>query len=426
MRVLHACSRYWPGVGGGENYLRGLSERLAAEGHGVTVATTDADETELFWDPTRRRLPEAAAVHEGVHIRRFPLRHLPLAPRSYSVLRYLLLPALSALPVVPTGLLARLARLTPWSPAYWQWAETTSERFDVVGAMGILYEPFVAAAARMAHRCGAPLVVFPLTHLGAGPAPGRDGVSRYYTMRHQVALVRAAAAVVVMTETEADFYRARGVPPERLVVAPPGIDLTPAHTGLAERFRARHGVRGPLVVFLSAMARDKGAVQVVEAARQLWAAGQPVELVMAGKVLAEFERYLAGLPAADRARVRVLGPIPEAEKHDLLAAAEVVVMPSRTDSFGIIYQEAWLYGKPVIGARAWGMADVIRHDEDGLLVPFGDAPALAEALGGLLDDPVRGARLGANGAAKVRAQGGWEHRYGQIRELYQRLAVGRR
>lgn len=418
MRILHVTSRFWPGVGGCENYLLGISTRLAADGHSVTVATTDADEPELFWDPGSRRLTQRSDEHAGVAIRRFALRHLPLSPSSYSLLRYLVLPALSAVPIFPEAGLAALSRYTPWSPDLWRWVEGTEAAYDLVGAWGILYEPMVAAAHKLAGRLGVPFVVCPLTHLGAGPSPGRDSLSRYYTMRHQVGLVRSADAVVVMTSTEADFYLRHGVPAEKLVVAPPGVLPESARGADAARFRQRHGLRGPLVAFLSSMSRDKGAVHLVEAVRRLWAAGRPVELVMAGRVLEEFERYRAQLPPEDRARVRVLGVVSESEKHDLLAAADILAVPSRTDSFGIAYHEAWLHQKPVIGAQAWAMADVIRHGQDGLLVPFADGPALAAALAALLDDPSRRAALGAAGAQRVLDSGLWEHRYAAVRGLY--------
>jgi glycosyltransferase involved in cell wall biosynthesis len=426
MRILHVCSRYWPGLGGGENYLREISERLVAEGHSVTVITTDADDTELFWDPSRRRFPGRYAEQGGVRIRRFPLRHLPLAPLSYSLWRYLVFPRLAAWPGFPLHWLIRLSRFTPWSPEMWRWAQTTSETFDLIGAIGILYEPFVALAAQFAIRHNLPLVVTPLTHLGAGARPAQDPVSRYYTMRHQIELVRTADRVAVMTPTEGAFYQQQGVLGERIRVAPPGVTLQAVLGGQAERFRAKHQLRRPIVAFLSAMSPDKGVVHVVQAIQKLWQQGLPVELVLAGKRLATFDRFWLTLPAADRQRIILLGPITEAEKHDLLAASDIVAMPSRTDSFGIIYLEAWLYEKPVIGAQAWGMADVIRDGDDGVLVPFGDVPALAQAIAELVNHPERRERLGRCGAARVHANYTWEQRYAVVRDLYQELFALRR
>ena len=171
------------------------------------------------------------------------------------------------------------------------------------------------------------------------------------------------------------------------------------------------------------MARDKGTVQVVEAVRRLWQAGRPAELALAGAVLTPFRQYLDRLPVEDRRRIHLLGPVSDEDKRGLLAAADVLAMPSRTDSFGIVYLEAWLHGKPVIGARAWGVGDVIADGQDGLLVPFDDAPALADTLAYLLDHPAEGAAMGARGQRKVYERHTWEIKYGQIRALYESLVT---
>lgn len=418
MRVLHVVHRYWPGVSGTENYLREISERLAVAGHDVTVATSDADDAELFWNPAKRRLPQPEAEHNGVHIRRFPVRHVPFAPLSYSLWRYLVFAGLASRPGLPITWLTRLSRFTPWTPDLWRWIDSGAEKFDIVSAMGILYEPFVAAARQAATRWQVPFIVYPLTHLGAGPKPGCDPVSRYYTMRHQLALVQSADQVVVMTPTEGDYYQEHGVPASRIVVAGAGVNPTQTLGGDGQRFRERHAIRGPLVVFLSAMAFDKGAPHLVEAVRRLWAEGRSVDLVLAGTLLDPFRRFLGQLPAADRSRIRVLNSISESDKQDLLAAADIVAMPSRTDSFGIIYLEAWVYSKPVIGARAWGMTDVIRDGDDGLLVPFGDVEALARAIARLLDQPELRVRQGEQGQHKVLEHFTWDKVYARVAPLY--------
>jgi glycosyltransferase involved in cell wall biosynthesis len=264
-------------------------------------------------------------------------------------------------------------------------------------------------------------VAYPLTHLGAGARPGGDALSRFYTMRHQVALVQAADAAVLQTPAERDFYAGRGVAAARLVVAGPGVDPTSVLGGDGARFRRTHHLDGFLVVSLSALSYDKGTVHLVEAVRQLWHAGRSVELVLAGVATAPFQEYLSTLPSADRTRIRLLGSIEEAEKRDMLAAADVFAMPSRTDSFGIVFLEAWLYRAPVVAARTWGVSDVITDGEDGVLIPFGDVPALAQALSRLQDHPAERADLGAHGQEKVYRLHTWEQKYAPVRDLYGRL-----
>jgi len=424
VRVLHVSQRYWPAVGGAEAYLAEISQRLVLSGHQVTIATTDALDIELFWNSKRRRVACSEEEHRGVRILRFPVRHLPLVDITYPALRRLLWLG-SRSRVVPLTLHHRFARFTPWVPALWQWLRATRDQFDVVAATTICFETLVEAGLWFARRHGVPFVVHPLTHLGAGASPGEDNLSRFYTMRHQVALSRASNAVVAMTPSEQHFYLNKGVSQERLVVIGPGVNPADVLGGDGARFRSRHGLTAPIVACLSTLTYDKGSMHLVEAMRRLWLSGREVHLVLAGATLESFRQYLAVLPEDDRHRLHVLGPIEDSEKRDLLAAADIFVMPSRTDSFGIVYLEAWLYGKPVIGARTWGVCDVIRDGVDGILVPFGATDELAESISHLLDIPERSKAMGRAGREKVLEQFTWDHQYPPVHELYQSLAAKR-
>ncbi|MBN1261658.1 MAG: glycosyltransferase family 4 protein [Anaerolineae bacterium] len=422
MRILHVIQRYWPAWGGAEAHLGELSRRFVAEGHHVTVTTTDALDFELFWDPRRRRLPELEADHEGVRILRFPVRHLPVSRLAYPAMRRLLW-LLSGIRVTPVPWLHRLARYTPWVPDLWRWLETTSEPFDIVAGMTICFEPLLNAALRFARHRGIPFVVYPLTHLGAGPRPAADALSRFYTMRHQVALVRQADALMAQTSCEARFYTDHGLPPACSLVAGPGVEPRAVLGGDGDRFRATHQLTGPVVGFLSSMSYDKGAMHLVEAARRLWVEGHEFHLVMAGAVLTPFRWYLERLPEPERRRILVLGPISDSEKRDFLAGADIFAMPSRTDSFGILYLEAWLHRKPVIGARTWGVTDVIADGVDGLLVPFGAVDALARAIANLLRDAAAREVMGQRGEQKVYAEHTWDRKYVLVRDAYANLAA---
>lgn len=420
MRILHVTQRYLPAIGGAELYLAGISARLAADGHAVTVVTTDALDFELFWNPRARRISEPEAIIEGVRVLRFPVRHLPAPQMSYAALRRLLW-LLAKVRYTPTAALHRLASYTPWTPALAAWLATTREEFDLVAGMTIVFEQLIAAAQRFAQQRGLPFVIYPLTHLGAGATPGVDAVSRFYTMRHQVELVTASTYLVAINDDEAAYYQARGLAAERTIVAGPGIEPATLAGGDGERLRRRYGLEGPVVGVLSSMAYDKGTVHVVEAVRALWRQGRSLHLVLAGAVLEQFQHYLATLPPGDRAQIVLLGAVDHQTKLDLLAAIDLLALPSRTDSFGIVFLEAWCYGKPVIAADTWGVRTVVAADQDGLLVPFGDVDALAAAIWRLAGDPALRRTLGEAGRAKVMRSHTWAQKYPRIRTVYARL-----
>lgn len=422
MRILHLIQRYWPAIGGAETHLHELSVRLVQDGHEVTVATTDALDFELFWDPRRRRVEQAQEIHEGVQIIRFPVRHLPLPQLGYPVWRRLLW-ILSRVEPIPVAWMDYLACYTPYVPELWRWLDETDEPFDLIAGMTICFETFSTAGLRLARRRGIPFVAYPLTHLGAGPAPGMDALSRFYTMRHQVETVVQSDGVVAQTETERNFYVAHGLSPARAVIGGPGLHIDRIRGGDGERFRRQHDISGPIVISIGSMSADKGTVHTVEAVRRLWQQGCNVTLVLAGTVLSPFRAYLDRLPRVERERIHMLGPIADSTKRDLLAAADLLSMPSRTDSFGIAYLEAWIYNKPVIGARAWGIDRLIDDGVDGLLVPFGDVTALADAIVHLLADPELRQVMGRAGRAKVEQRHTWSHKYQITAELYAQLVA---
>ena len=102
-----------------------------------------------------------------------------------------------------------------------------------------------------------------------------------------------------------------------------------------------------------------------------------------------------------------LGYAPEKEKQEAFEACDLLAVPSRYDSFGIAYLEAWRCGKPVIGARVGAIPEVIEEGRDGLLVEFGNVDHLVSALDLLLNQPDRCVEMGERGRRKVLERFNW-------------------
>jgi glycosyltransferase involved in cell wall biosynthesis len=99
--------------------------------------------------------------------------------------------------------------------------------------------------------------------------------------------------------------------------------------------------------------------------------------------------------------LHLAGSMPEDEVRKALADADMFLLPSHAEPLGVVVMEAMAMGVPVIVTRAGGVAEIVTDGVDGLMVPPGDAPALAEAVLALANDPQRGVELGAAGRRSV-------------------------
>ena len=405
MHILIVTPGYPPFVGGGERYACALALRLIQRGHQVTVLTSDASAERDFWARKTIYRGPSEEWDEGIRVIRCAATGFPggraglLAWRKAMVL-------LSMLPGDRSALLTIMARYVPRIPAL----EATLDRLgqcDLVHGFNLSWEQPLVAAWRFARQRGLPFVVTPFAHLGAGK---RDRVARNCTMDHQRRILAHADAVLTLTSVEREGLLSWGLEPERVQVMGGGLDPLPSAEEWMDsaELLQRYQLQPPIVAFIGRVSRDKGALVASEAARRLCRQGNKVTLALVGQVAPEFSRYYRRLSAADRQFIRPLGVLDDAGKHALLEASAMLVLPSRTDSFGLVFLEAWAHGKPVIGARAGGIPGVIDEGENGLLVRYGHVRELAEAIALLLQDQPLAQRLGRCGQQKTASRCSWE------------------
>ncbi len=140
----------------------------------------------------------------------------------------------------------------------------------------------------------------------------------------------------------------------------------------------------------------------------------PAQLTVIGPSAEE----LAPLTMDDAAGIRVLGKVSDNVKREELAAADVLVAPSLGgESFGMVLTEAMAAGTTVVASDIAGYRDVVSHDQDGILVPPGDAQALAETLRDLYYEPMRRREL-ARAAAETVQRFSWDRVAAQVLACY--------
>ena len=107
-----------------------------------------------------------------------------------------------------------------------------------------------------------------------------------------------------------------------------------------------------------------------------------------------------------------------ATKTNALAACDLLCVPSTQESFGAVFPEAWMMGKPVIGGTAPAVQEIIDHGVDGLIVDQ-DSRAIAEAISQLIADPQGREEMGRRGKEKTLARYTWEYLVRETERAYE-------
>lgn len=292
----------------------------------------------------------------------------------------------------------------PRVPSLEREAARAAARCDLVLA-SMIPMTTVPTAARIASRAGKPLGVFPLFH-------ARD--PNHYWEPFGAAM-RGASGVDANLPVMAESMREWGFP---AFSAGPGMDLeefsSPTIDG--DRFRAEFGLgNGPILLWVARKNVLKGYREAIQTLHYVRAAGVDAALVMIGPE----EDYL---PISGEG-VYYLGVLPRDKVLDAFDACDMLVFPSLHESFCLVFCEAWLRGKPVLGNRyciaARGLID---HGENGFLCADGEEMG-AYALE-LLREPERAREMGENGREKIMRTRGWNHVVGELEDLLLRMADG--
>lgn len=385
---VHTSPLELPGEGdaGGMNvYIREVAAEMARRGV----------QSDIF---TRRTDPgEPGVVEAAPGVRVFSVRAGPQRP-------------------VHKDLLPRLMR---------RFADQVAEvgPYDVVHAH---YWLSGVAGVALKQAWGAPLVVSFHTLARVKDAAARGETAEPpFRRRGEARVVAAADRIIAPTEIEraqlVELYDAR---PDSVRVVPPGVDLERFSPGDPEAARRRFGFgKDPTVVFVGRLQPFKGTDVAVHALGLLKRMVPDARLVVVGGDSPRGSRgeRMRLRRAARRAgvsdRLRFLEPVSHDDLPDLYRAADVVVVPSASESFGLVALEAAACGTPVVATAVGGLRLTVRDGETGYLVGSRDPAAFAAALSRVLADPSARRRLGGN-AVRLAARFPWSSTTDGILDAY--------
>ena len=368
-------------VGGLGRHVHALATELAAAGHDVVVLSRQPSGTDAGTHPT------VDEVVEGVRILR-----VAEDPAHLEFERDMVAWTLA---MGHALLRTALTRITGWRP-------------DVVHAHDwLVAHPAIA----LADVFGVPLVAtIHATEAGRYAGWLSSPLSRQVHSTEWWLANRADTVITCSTAMRDEAAELYELDPARIAVL---------HNGIAPRrwradesrvadARQRFAPGGePLLLYFGRLEYEKGVQDLIAALPRVRRTHAGTKALVAGTGTAA--EMLVGTARTHRVRrsVDFLGHLPDEDLVALLAAVDVVVLPSRYEPFGIVALETAAAGAPLVASTAGGLGEVVVDGETGLSFTPGDVTALAGAVGAVLDDPEAAARRADTARARLAVDFDW-------------------
>jgi D-inositol-3-phosphate glycosyltransferase len=374
MLSVHTCPLAVLGgkeTGGMNVYVRELSRELGRMGVEVDIFTRSQDP----------EIPRVVPMAESVRV-----VHLPAGPEA---------------PLSRTRLHAHLDEFVDGVEA---WRIARGVDYDLIHAH---YWLSGVAALALRERWSVPtLQMFHTLGDLKNRVARRDAdIEPAVRLEEEARIIASADRLVAASVAErAHLVRHAGADPERIAVVPCGVDTELFSPGDPDAARAAlRFSREPLVLYVGRLAPIKGLETLLDAMALLARRGRAPRLVVVG---GDADEPRDGHEADLHARIARLGigglvdfagPQPQERLRTHYVAADVTVLPSHYESFGMVALEAMACGSPVVASRVGGLTTTVRDGVTGFLVPEGDVGALAGRLETLLGDADLRWRLGREG-----------------------------
>lgn len=376
MKILHVTPYFTPLRGGDVNVCYNLCKQLSKRGHEVTIVTTDFELDKEY----AGGLEKIGAV------------------------------------IIPFHCVANV-KLLLISPSMRSWVRSNVRNFDIIHMHA--HRDFQNIVAR--HYARKYSIPYVLQAHGSVTTFFQKGVlKRIFDRVWGYAILRDAAKVIAATGVEAEQYKSMGVNEDKIEIVPNGIDLE-EFSNLPPRgvFRRKYGLNDyqRVILYLGRIDKIKGLDLLANAFAGLSGDFNEAKLVIVGPgdgYLLALKRLIKQLKIEEK--VLFTGPLYGQEKLQAYVDADVYVLPSSYEIFGITVLEACACGTPIIVTDRCGIANII-DSQAGLVVTY-DKNQLQDAIQRVLSDDQLRQRLGNSGKLLVREKFNWEKIAEQVESIY--------
>ena len=379
MKILHVISYFSQKFGGEVNVCTNLSKELAKRKHEVTIITTDFSFDPHYADAVRA---------EGVSIVPFPC-------------------------VFNIGLFL-------YSPSIKRWLEENLKNFDIIHFHNYWSYQNVEVY-NYAMKFGIPYII--QAH-GSLPIFEKQHLKKLYDFVWGKSVLKNSSVCIALTKTESDQYIKRGVPENKIVIIPNGIDISQyANLPPCGQFRLKNQIpeKDRIILSLGRIHKIKGIDLLVTAFSQLCCQMSNVKLVIAGPdggSLSQIQQQIRELHLEKD--VIFTGPLYGKDKLEAYLDADVFVLPSRYEAFPNTVLEAWACGTPVVATMNCCISDIIRDTDDNVVVEF-DSVKMNDKIFDLLNNEEKRKRIGLKGKKIVEDNFSMTRIIQKVEELYKTI-----
>lgn len=370
LKVLHVVSSYWPAFefGGPIASVHTMNKFLARAGADVTVYTTDAG---LKQD--KEIAPEKENILDGVKVFYFP---------SYGYIHW------------------------NFSPDLFFKLRKNIKNFDIIQITGVWNFP-VFAAAFWARFYGKPYVISPRGSLMEKPLMEKSQlIKKIYLALISKRDMQKASVVHFTTGPEEIDYLNAGLSLKKSVIIPNGIDPEELRVKRGTvSFRKKFNIANnkKIILFMGRLNWIKGFGILIPAFAEVVKKNSNAVLVISGSDSAGYSKTVKSLVEQYRLIRNVIftGILEGNEKNMAYSAADIFVLPSYSENFGMVLAEAMHFGLPVITTKYVGIAPEILKNEAGIVIDK-NAGELAGAILNILDNKILAEKLAKNGEKLVK------------------------
>ena len=368
MKIVQAVRYFKPVIGGVENYVLNLSNRLAEMGHEVSIVTMKVDGARDY------------ESLEGIQVYRTSVPHLV--------------------------------------------EEVVSHKPDIVHAHQ--YRLYHADLAIIASRlCHAPSVL--TLH---GVYPPSDFARAMYYSAHSVTLspltLRLVGRIIFLTHDEENRILALGADRDKLAKIPNAINLeefmSDASQNTGDEFRDKYEIRDQMILYVGHLAWNKQIDLLIKMMPGILKKFPKAKLVILGEDWG-MEKQLKNLALDLKVDSSVVftGLVSRSELIRAYSACDLFAFPSAYEGMPTVVLEAMASGKAVVAAKGGGTRFLVQHNKTGLLAEVNDLAQMQEYVVQLLEDPALKDQLASNARSYVQKTHGWDNVSSQIEFLYKEL-----